>query len=200
MNKHIFPGVVAALAGFCLIGQAAAQSPAPVAPPAAAPPPASAPAAPAPQPGAPLSMADLQTMVADLGYTTTPAAFTTGETSFSIQVSSTKYTSTVTFLISPDNSTIYMNSSLANLTPAQLAKLPWTQMLISNQTNANYYGMNQYSNPTSYTPYLDYNFRNSAVTPQMLRQCLTNFVNQIQNQDTLWNPSLWQTSTTPAAN
>ncbi len=131
-------------------------------------------------------LAKLETMVTNLGYTTTDA---TDKSHFWIDWQG-KYNYRIDFQVSNDGSMIYLYSYIDTWTPDQLAKVPYMKMLEFQNSGNVYFSMQNTSKGEDF--YSNQAFSMAALTPAELRSQLDYFVKQTDSSDNLWNTKLWK--------
>lgn len=128
-------------------------------------------------------------MVQGLGYSITNSS---DGTYFWVTVSTQKYNIEVNFQLSSDTTIIYVYAFLSTLTSAQLQKLDWLGMMVSNNATPNYFGIAKNTNPVNYSITMNFAFPNQSITPQELRSVIDSLTNEIGKTDNLWNTELWK--------
>jgi hypothetical protein len=131
-------------------------------------------------------MATLETMVTNLGYSTTEGA---DHKDFSI-VWTGKYDYKLHFNLSRDGTMGYAYVDLTTLQPDQLAKLPFTKLLETDDAGDFFYSMENHNGHE--TLYGNVIIPISGLTPQSLRSILENAVAKLDADDKYWNSDLWK--------
>ncbi len=134
------------------------------------------------------SLATLETMVGNLGYTTTDA---TDKSHFWIEWQG-KYNYRIDFQVSNDGEMVYLYTYIDTWTPDQLAKVPYMKMLEFQNIGNVYFSMQNTGKGEDF--YVNEAFSMPGLTPASLRGQLEYFVKQIDGSDNLWNTKLWSAS------
>jgi hypothetical protein len=146
--------------------------------------PAHAQSAPAAEPAA---LSNLQTMVNNLGYTTT---LSPDKQHFYFQWQSPKYTYQIDLVLSTDGDLVYLYNYIDTFDPSEVARMPDTKMMEYQNTHDFFFSFGNESKGEDL--YANSIFGTEGITPALLRTRITNFANSLDNTDTLWNTKLWK--------
>jgi hypothetical protein len=138
----------------------------------------------APQPE-PAALSQLQTVVTNLGYTTT---LSKDNQSFSIPWTG-NYDYKVHFDLAPDGSIGYAYIDIEDLTPDQLAKLNFVKLLEASDVGNFYFSMESISNGETL-------YANAIIplnpSPQLLRTTLQGIDDKLNESSQIWDTSRWK--------
>ena len=124
-------------------------------------------------PAKPAALASLETMVGNLGYTTTDTA---DKRSFSITWTG-RYNYIIHFDLSKDGTLAYAYVHLTTFTPAQLAKLKFVKLLRANDVSDFYFSMESFD--SGEILYVNAIIPMAGLTPQNLRSTLDGWTGKI---------------------
>jgi hypothetical protein len=140
------------------------------------------------QAGEPPELASLETMVGNLGYTTTEDP---KKQWFSITWSGAgNYNYKMHFSLSNSKTVYYAYVQLTDLTAAQLEKLQYAKLLEANDAGDFYFSMEK--NDAGETLYGNAIIPVGGLTPQGLRTILSNWSDSMDATDAIWNTALWK--------
>jgi hypothetical protein len=135
----------------------------------------------------PVALSNLQTMVNNLGYTTT---LSPDKQHFYFQWQSPKYNYQIDMVLSTNGDLVYLYNYINVFDASDVARMPVTKMMEYQNTNDFFFSFGNESKGEDL--YANAIFGTEGITPALLRTRLADFVNSLDNTDTLWNTSLWK--------
>jgi hypothetical protein len=138
--------------------------------------------APVPSP----ELKSLQSMVDNMGYTTTLSP-TAGHFYIS---SDNKNVVSIDFAMSDDKSYIWIYSQIETYTAEQVAQLPLMKLLEANDNSPEFFSINNDSGKISL--YVQIAFPAQGATPKSLRTIIDHIGSTIDDNAALWDPSQWK--------
>ncbi len=134
----------------------------------------------------PAALAKLQTMVANLGYTTTLAS---DNQSFSIDWTG-NYNYKITFDIAQDGSMAYAYVPVITYTAAQMAKLQYVKLMEENDIGDFYFSMEDKSDGEAL--YANIMLPVTGLTPATLRTRVQGISDKLNDTANTWDTTTWK--------
>jgi hypothetical protein len=128
----------------------------------------------------------LQSMVDNMGYTTTLSP-TAGHFYIS---SDNKNVVSIDFALSDDKSYIWIYSQIETYTPEQVAQIPLMKLLEANDNSPEFFSINNDSGKISL--YVQIAFPAQGATPKTLRTIIDHIGSTIDDNAALWDPAQWK--------
>lgn len=130
----------------------------------------------------------LETMVQNLGYTTTEAS--DKQSFFFVWTSQAQYDYKIHLSLSHDGTMAFAYVGLGNLTAAQLTKLQYAKLLEADDSGDFYFSMEP--NGTGEWLYGNAILAAKGLKPQSLRSTLQDMASDLDSADNLWDTSTWK--------
>ncbi len=139
-----------------------------------------------PQPE-PAALVKLQTMVTNLGYTTT---LSDDKQHFYFDWPSSKYTYRIDLAVSTNGNLAYVYNYIDTFNPSELAKVPYVKIMEYQNSGNVFFSMDNTAQGEDF--YANEAFDIAGITPASLRTHLEDLVSALDETDTLWNTKLWK--------
>jgi hypothetical protein len=138
---------------------------------------------------APISptLAAMETMVKNMGYTTTDA---TDNSHFYFDLQG-KYDYHVDLAVSPNGELVYLYNYIDTFDAAKMAKAPIVKMMEYQNTGNVFFSMDS-SSGKGEDLYANEVFGYPGITPAILRDQFDNLTKSLDETDALWNTDLWK--------
>jgi hypothetical protein len=133
------------------------------------------------------ALKNMETMVTNLGYTTTES---TDKTFFTINVSSNNNSYIFNFMAPDDGQTLVIYSPAQSIPLASAGKMPVLDMLDFGDHSDNYYTAEKF--PDHFEIFLNTELTTAGLTPGVLRVRLQGLVDDLDKSKSIWDSTSWK--------